>query len=116
GAWSRVREQEWIVADMGPLALGRRFDGILAWDSYFHLDHAAQRAMFAVFESHAAPGALLMFNTGPDHGEGIGEFEGDPLYHASLAPAEYESLIAQSGFRVIAHAVNDARAGGRTVW
>ena len=72
--------------------------------------------MFAVFERHAAPGALLMFNTGPDHGEAIGEFEGDPLYHASLARADYESLLAQSGFRVIARVASDPAAGGRTVW
>jgi hypothetical protein len=26
-------------------------DGILAWDSYFHLAHEAQRAMFAVFDA-----------------------------------------------------------------
>jgi ubiquinone/menaquinone biosynthesis C-methylase UbiE len=36
---SRLPDQEWIVADMRQLALGRRFDGILAWDSFFHLDH-----------------------------------------------------------------------------
>jgi len=113
---SRLPDQEWIVADMRHLALGRRFDGILAWDSFFHLDHAAQRAMFAVFEGHAAPGALLMFNTGPEHGEGIGEFEGDPLYHASLAASVYESSLGQAGFRVIAHVANDPEAGGRTVW
>ena len=115
-ARSRLPEQEWVVADMRQLALGRRFDGILAWDSFFHLDYVAQRAMFAVFESHAAPGALLMFNAGPEHGEGIGDFEGDPLYHASLAPVEYESLLAQSGFQVIAHVTNDRSAGGRTAW
>src|SRR5258707_12991562 len=50
----RLPNQEWIVADMRQLALGRRFDGILAWDSYFHLAHKAQRAMFAVFDSTRA--------------------------------------------------------------
>src|SRR5262249_4763771 len=29
----RIPDQEWIIADMRSLALGRRFDGILAWDS-----------------------------------------------------------------------------------
>jgi hypothetical protein len=41
-ARDRMPEQEWIVADMRRLALGRRFDGILAWDSYFHLAHEFQ--------------------------------------------------------------------------
>jgi len=113
---SRLPDHEWLVADMRQLALGRRFDGVLAWDSFFHLDHTAQREMFAVFDGHASAGALLMFNSGPEHGEAIGEFGGDPLYHASLAPTEYETLLARFGFEVIRHTANDPAAGGRTVW
>ena len=112
----RMPQQEWIIADMRQLALGRRHDGILAWDSFFHLDHDDQRHMFAVFAAHASIGTMLMFNTGPQHGEGIGEYRGDPLYHASLSPDEYETLLARFGFRVLQHVANDAEAGGRTVW
>jgi cyclopropane fatty-acyl-phospholipid synthase-like methyltransferase len=113
---TRLPDQEWIVADMRKLALGRRFDGILAWDSFFHLCHEDQRRMFPVFADHASAGAVLMFNAGPQHGEGIGQYKGDPLYHASLSPAEYEALAGCFGFRVIQHTANDAAAGGRTVW
>ena len=113
---SRLPDHEWIVADMRELSLGRRFDGILAWDSFFHLGHDDQRRMFAVFAQHASANALLMFNAGPQHGEGIGNYRGDPLYHASLAPDEYEVLINRFGFEVIEHAANDKRAGGRTAW
>jgi SAM-dependent methyltransferase len=112
---SRLPGHEWLVADMRQLVLGRRFDGILAWDSFFHLDHTAQRQMFAVFNAHASA-AALMFNAGPGHGEAIGEFEGDPLYHASLAPSEYEALFGRFGFEVILHKANDPAAGGRTAW
>jgi cyclopropane fatty-acyl-phospholipid synthase-like methyltransferase len=113
---SRLPDHEWIVADMRRLSLGRRFDGILAWDSFFHLDHDDQRGMFAVFGEHSSTNAVLMFNTGPEHGEGVGSYRGDPLYHASLAPAEYVALVNGIGFEVVEHAANDARAGGRTVW
>jgi SAM-dependent methyltransferase len=113
---ARLPAQEWIVADMRRLALGRRFQGILAWDSFFHLAHEDQRRMFGIFAEHASVGTLLMFNTGPEHGEGIGDYKGDPLYHASLSPGEYETLIVRFGFRVVRHIANDAEAGGRTVW
>ena len=112
----RLPGHEWVVADMRELSLARRFDGILAWNSFFHLAHDDQRRMFAVFMEHASAHAVLMFNAGPAHGEGIGSYRGDPLYHASLAPAEYGALINQSSFEVVEHAVNDARAGGRTAW
>ena len=89
-AEARFPESEWIVADMRQLALGRRFGGILAWDSFFHLRPDDQRAMFARFASHASAGAPLMFTSGTGHGEAIGSYCGDPLYHASLNREEYE--------------------------
>jgi SAM-dependent methyltransferase len=112
----RLPDQEWTVADMRPLALGRQFAGVLAWDSFFHLRPDDQRAMFEVFAAHAARSAILMFNTGPAYGEGIGCYRGDPLYHASLDAAEYEKLLSASGFEVVDHMVEDRQAGGRTVW
>ena len=113
---ARFPEQEWIVADMRGLALQRKFGGVLAWDSFFHLCPDDQRQMFPVFREHAAPNAALMFTSGPAHGEAIGSFGGEPLYHASLDPAEYCSLLDRNGFRVVAHVVEDPDCGGHTIW
>jgi SAM-dependent methyltransferase len=113
---SRLPEQDWVVADMRDLSLGRSFDGVLAWDSFFHLKPDDQRRMFAVFAAHTAKSAMLMFNSGPGHGESLGCYRGDPLYHASLDTAEYERLLATFGFELIDHIVEDRQAGGRTVW
>jgi hypothetical protein len=57
-----------------------------------------------------------MFNTGPREGTAIGSYRGEPLYHASLDSSEYRSLLMRSGFDLLDHVVDDARAGGRTVW
>jgi hypothetical protein len=95
---------------------GGHFQGILAWDSFFHLNPDDQRDMFDIFARHAGPSAVLMFNAGPSHGEAIGSYRGDPLYHASLGPAEYAELLAGIGFEIVAHVAEDAQAGGRTAW
>lgn len=113
---TRFPEQEWLVADMRRLSLPRKFSGILAWDSFFHLCHDDQRQMFAVFREHASSQAALMFTSGPTHGEAIGSLGGEPLYHASLDPVEYRSLLDQNGFRVVSHAVEDPECGGHTTW
>jgi SAM-dependent methyltransferase len=113
---SRFPDQTWAVADMRTLDLGRSFDSVLAWDSFFHLRREDQRAMFPVFRAHAAPGAALMFTSGPRAGEAIGTFHGEPLYHASLAPDEYRALLDRCGFEVVAHAAEDPGCGGRTIW
>ncbi|MGE7991077.1 class I SAM-dependent DNA methyltransferase [Pseudomonas sp. NPDC089554] len=107
---------EWIHADMRWLDLGRRFDAVLAWNSFFHLKPDDQRRMFPVFERHAVPGAILMFTSGTSHGEALGEFQGETLYHASLDPQEYRSQLRDHGFEVIEHVVEDPQAGGLTVW
>lgn len=115
-AQTRLPAATWITADMRTLNLGSVFDGILGWHSFFHLTPDDQRAMFAVFARHAAPGAALMFTSGPQAGEAIGTFEGEPLYHASLDPDEYRALLALHGFTVINHIAEDPDCGGATVW
>lgn len=113
---ARFPGAEWEVADMRRLALGRAYDGIIAWDSFFHLIADDQQAMFPLFAAHASPGAVLMFTSGSGAGEAIGEYRGEPLYHASLDPAEYEHLLERNGFSLVAHVIDDADCGYHTIW
>jgi hypothetical protein len=101
---------------MRELSLGRQFDGILAWDSFFHLRPEDQRGMFPVFGQHSARGAALKFTSGPSHGEAMGTYRGEPLYHGSLDPTEYRRLLDANGFDVVKHIVNDPTCGHHTVW
>ena len=112
----RFPSGDWRVADMRQLALGRTFDALLAWHSFFHLTPDEQRAMFPLFASHSAEGATLMFTSGPGEGVAIGTFEGEPLYHASLGPEEYRLLLRESGFTVVDHVAEDPDCGGATIW
>ncbi len=113
----RFPHQTWRVADMRSLSVGAAvFNGILAWDSFFHLCHDDQRRMFPIFRAHAAPRAVLMFTSGPAFGVAVGTFQGEPLFHASLDGAEYCALLEESGFAVVEHAVDDPTCGRHTVW
>ncbi|MGH8567035.1 MAG: class I SAM-dependent DNA methyltransferase [Gammaproteobacteria bacterium] len=112
----RFPNHEWIVSDMRTLSLARTFQGLIAWDSFFHLAHDDQRDMFPIFRQHASDGAALLFTSGPAHGEAIGTYRDEPLYHASLAEAEYRSLLATNGFDVVAHVAKDPGCGAHTIW
>ncbi len=105
---------EWIAADMRTLDLGRRFDGLIAWNSFFHLSQDAQRDMIGRFGAHAAPGAMLLFTCGHGLGEAIGTFNGEALYHASLERAEYDELLAAAGFETVALVEADPECGEAT--
>lgn len=109
-------EQHWLQADMRTVEFNQKFNAILAWDSFFHLTPDDQRQMFRQFARFAQQGTVLMFSSGPSHGEAIGDLFGDALYHASLAPEEYRALLKQSGFKVIKMVAEDVECTGHTVW
>jgi len=112
----RLPEQRWIHADMRRLPSLGRFDGVLAWHSFFHLPPDDQPATIARFAGLTRPGAALMFTSGTEECERIGTFEGQPLYHGSLSPAGYRDLLDRAGFDVVDHVENDPDCGGATVW
>ncbi len=62
----RFPDERWIVSDMRDINLQQQFDAILAWHSFFHLDHDSQRNMFKIFESHTKPGGVLAFTSGEE--------------------------------------------------
>jgi SAM-dependent methyltransferase len=112
----RLPAGRWLVGDLRALDLGRTFDGLLAWSSVFHLPADDQPAVLRRLGAHAHPGTALLLTTGPERGEAVGEFEGDPLYHASLDPGEYGRELADAGFAVLTHTARDPGCGGATVW
>lgn len=110
-------EQDWRVADMRGLDLGRRFDGVLVWFSAFHLPAEDQMGMATVYARHLRPGGVLMFIGGPERGVAMGEWMGEPLHHASLDPSEYRAGLEQAGLIDISEAVLRPSADeGARVW
>ena len=101
---------------MRELALNETFDGLIAWDSFFHLTQQDQQKMFPIFDRLSRPGSALMFTSGTDNGIAMGQFEGEPLFHASLAPDEYRALLSAHGFAVVGMVMEDPHCAGHTVW
>ena len=112
----RFPDQCWHIDDMRGLHLDKKFHGLIAWDSFFHLTQDDQRNMFSIFSQHALAGAALMFTSGLNKGEAIGSFENEPLYHASLDHEEYNQLLIDNGFNVIKKVIEDPKCRDRTVW
>lgn len=113
---TRFARHRWLRGDMRTVELDGSFHGVLAWDSLFHLAPADQAAVIARVGAWLAPGGIFLFNSGPARGEATGCQFGEPLYHASLDPAEYRALFAELGLTEIAFAPCDHASGGRSVW
>jgi SAM-dependent methyltransferase len=90
----------WSVGDMRESLPPGPFDGVLAWHSLFHLSPDDQSKVLPKLAACVAEGGRLMFTSGQAHGETIGDWRGEPLYHASLGPEAYRALLIDAGLRV----------------
>lgn len=115
-AKTRCPQITFIQADMREINLGKKFDCIVAWHSFFHLSPDDQRSMFQIFTTHLNTQGILLFTSGPDVGEVWSNNGGENLYHASLSTFEYKELLEKYGFIVITHKVEDPKCKGATVW
>ena len=104
---SRLSDAVWIVMDMRELALEHQFDGIIAWDSFFHLKPDEQRSTLQEFIQHLRPGGALLLTVGHEAGEVLGTVEGQAVYHSSLSPQEYKSILSSAGFQHIEMSLKD---------
>lgn len=98
---------DWRLADMRSLELGERFDGLIAWNSFFHLTQDEQRAALPRFARHLKTGGTLLVTVGPREGETTGTVGGETVYHASLSPAEYATALENCGLRLTGFLAED---------
>lgn len=115
-ARTRFGRHRWICGDMRAVELEGPFDGVIAWDSIFHLRPEEQAEMVGRIARLLAPEGALLFNTGSARDETIGCQFDEELYHASLAPADYRALFATHGLVEVAFVPHDAMAGERAIW
>ena len=98
---------DWRVGDMRELDLPERFDGIICWDSFFHLTPDEQVSCMPTIARHLRPGGALLLTVGPRAAETTGAVGKGDVYHASLSPETYEKLFEESGLEVRAFCSED---------
>lgn len=103
----RFPNQAWLVMDMREMALDKRFEGIIAWDSFFHLNPDEQRKTLQRFGQYLLPGGSLLLTIGHEAGEVLGTVEGEAVYHSSLSTKEYRHILGSAGFQVIEMVLSD---------
>lgn len=106
-ARERFPTGDWRLADMRTLSLPETFDGIIGWNSFFHLRPDEQRAVLPKLAAHLNPGGALMLTVGPHAGEVAGIVGDDPVYHSSLAPDEYRQILDGLGLEIVRFAFED---------
>jgi hypothetical protein len=68
-------------------------------------------------QTFAAPATwLLDLGCGSQRDETVGQWRGEPLYHASLSNGEYRALLLENAFKLVDHLESDPSCGGAIVW
>ncbi|WP_417424522.1 class I SAM-dependent methyltransferase [Hoeflea sp.] len=114
-ARARYPDGEWLVADMRDIELDRRFDGIIGWNSFFHLTQDEQGTTLARMAAHLNPGGALMLTVGPDSGEVAGHVGDDDVYHSSLSPRQYQDILEKLQLRIVDFVKEDPDCALQTV-
>ena len=114
-ARSRWPDGDWRQGDMRDFELGQTFDGLIAWNSFFHLTQDEQTACIARMARHLRPGGSLMLTVGPEAGEVNGMVGGEAVYHASLSPAEYARCLEDNGLRMTGFLAEDPETNDHSV-
>ncbi|MEM1073959.1 MAG: class I SAM-dependent methyltransferase [Pseudomonadota bacterium] len=106
-ARARWPDGDWRQADMRDFELSESFDGIVAWDSLFHLTPSKQRTCIARMARHLSPGGSILATVGAEAGEAEGEVAGNAVYHASLSPAQYAMCLEENELRLTGYLAED---------
>lgn len=114
-ARARWPEGDWRQVDMRALDLDETFDGIIAWDSFFHLTPDEQRACLPQLAAHLSPGGSVLITVGHKHGEVTGTVGGETVYHASLSPADYAAALEKCGLRLTGFLAEDPETNRHSV-
>ena len=115
-ARKRFPSAKFMVKDMRHINLEDKFDCIILWHSLFHLTAEDQRAMFPRFIQHLKDDGILVFTSGDYENEVWSDNGGEDLYHASLSPEEYKSLIKAHNLDLLYYTLKDPAYGDASVW
>jgi cyclopropane fatty-acyl-phospholipid synthase-like methyltransferase len=105
-------EATFIEADMLDLKLARTFDGIVAWDSVFHVPREAHERLFRAMHSWLRPGAPMVLSVGGSADEFVSPRFGVDFFYSGHAPAATVASLQRAGFEAIEWEVDDPSSRG----
>ena len=101
-ARQRFPQVEWLYGDMRDIELTIQYDGIIAYDSFFHLIVEDQIKMLERFSHWLKRKGKLLITTGSQEGEVIdAPMHGVPFSYYSMASENYVKHLEMNKFTIL---------------
>lgn len=110
-----VPEATFIIGDIISLEIDRKFDGILAWDSLFHLPLENQEKTLRKIIRMLNNDGILMFTAGGQAGELVSSMFDTEFYYSSLSEEHYERILIEEECEILFNEIDDSRNKGHRV-
>ncbi|MFB5191378.1 class I SAM-dependent methyltransferase [Alicyclobacillus fastidiosus] len=110
-----IPEVTFIRSDITSCMINSNFDGVLAWDSLFHIPLEKQINTLKKVIRLLRPNGVALFTTGGQHGELVSEMFGQKFYYSSLSKRQYEATLAEENCQVLYNEIDDPSGHGHRV-
>jgi len=95
-----IKNAKFLISDFFDFRIADKFDGILAWDSFFHFPKDKQGTIYPRVAELLNPGGYLLFTHGNEEGEINDEMMGEQFYYSYLSKERVLQLLKESGFEI----------------
>jgi predicted TPR repeat methyltransferase len=95
-----IKNARFLTSDFLDFRTDDKFDGILAWDSFFHFPKYKQNLIYARVAELLNPRGYFVFTHGNEEGEITDEMMGEQFYYSCLSKERVLQLLKKSGFEI----------------
>lgn len=114
-AKKKMPNENFIRADITKFESNKKYDGILAWDSLFHIPIKKQEKTIKEIIGLLKKKGIFLFTIGGEHGELVSEMFGQQFYYSSLSNSQYEDILVEENCQIIVNELDDPRSKGHRV-
>jgi len=105
-------EAQLIHKEMTELDPPDRYEGIVAWDSLFHVPREHHGRLFQSFHRWLAPGAPLLVSVGGSESEFTDQMFGVDFFYSAHSPDTSVALLREARFEILVAETDDPSSRG----
>jgi 2-polyprenyl-3-methyl-5-hydroxy-6-metoxy-1,4-benzoquinol methylase len=96
-----IAHAQFSVCDFFKFTTKETFDGILAWDSFFHFPKDKQAHIYEKVGKMVNPDGYLLFTHGDADGEHTNQMMGETFYYSALPKEMVCQILKDNGFEIL---------------